>query len=593
MSDFVLNVAASLGGRAWLMRPAQEAKVAQLVEQHGLSPVMARILAARDVSAAEAATFLNPRLRDLLPDPFSMAGMDDAVQCVSAAIQAGAPIAICGDYDADGITASALLKKYLTQLGCDVKAYLPDRMRDGYGLNIAALDEIKQAGRNPVITVDCGAKDIKALTHAEQQKLDVVVLDHHPTDAPPPARAFVNPNGPSDQSGLGALTAVGVGFMFLVALNSRLREQGRQTFDLMNLLDLVALGTICDVAPLIGLNRAFVVRGLEMLARRGNIGLAALAEVAGLRGKPDVEAFSFLLGPRINAAGRVGHPDAALDLLTCDDPEKARELARQLNQLNRQRQAMEAKTLNEAVARLLAQDAQDAQELPEGIVVAAQGWHPGVIGIVAARLRERYDRPVAVIALDGDQGTGSARGAGSVNLGDIMAQAQEAGLLIRGGGHPQAAGFSIHPDQVAAFADFFASACAAHQSNEIATLEIDAVLDISSAKRSLYEDFQAAFPFGKGNPPPRILFTDARLMHLRASAAGHLRGLFQPATGGRSVEAVAFRQADTAFGAALQNHIGEVFHLAGHLRPAWRSAGSVEILLEDAVRSMALGVEAA
>ena len=592
MSAAVLNVSSSITGHAWQMREAKEELALTLAAEQEISPILARVLAARDVSAEQAQSFLNPRLRDLLPDPSSMDEMDEAVQCISEAIASGQPLAICGDYDADGITASALLQKYLRQLGCDVQVHLPDRMRDGYGLNIAALDRIKKDGRNIVITVDCGAKDLKALTHARTLGLDVVVLDHHPTDEKPPARAFVNPNGPSDSSGLGMLTAVGVGFMFLVALNRALRQKGQTVPDLIQFLDLVALGTICDVAPLIGLNRAFVVRGLDVLAQRSNIGLAALAQTSGLRGKPNVETFSFLLGPRINAAGRIGQPDAALNLLTCEDEEQADHLARQLNQLNRQRQTIEAKTLNEALARLMAQEKE--ADLPAGLVVAAQGWHVGVVGIVAARLRERYDRPVAVIALNGEQGTGSARGAGSADLGDIMARAQSAGLLTRGGGHQQAAGFSIAQEQVEGFALFFAAACAAHKSNEAEALQVDAVLDISAATRALYEDFETALPFGKGNPHPCVVFTDARLMHVRASAAGHLRCSFQPAAGGRAVEAVAFRQANTEFGAMLANNIGEVFHIAGQLRPAWSDlARRVEILLEDAVRSSALGVDAA
>ncbi len=593
MTACVLNVVSSLAGRAWQMRAAKESQIEQLAAAHDISPTVARILAARGVSTEDAASFLNPRLRDLLPDPSSLADMDEAVQCLAEAIGARRKLAICGDYDADGITAAALIKKYLQTLGCDVQVYLPDRMRDGYGLNVAALEQIKEAGRNPVITVDCGAKDFEALAHARDLGLDVVVLDHHPTDRRPPARAFVNPNGPSDYSGLNMLTAVGVGFMFLVALNRVLRDS-KPTPDLMQWLDIVALGTICDVAPLIGLNRALVVRGLDVLARGGNMGLAALARISGLRGKPNVETFSFLLGPRINAAGRIGQADAALNLLTCEDQQQADDLAQQLNLLNRQRQALEAKIVNEALARLLAQEKKAC--LPEGLVIAAQGWHPGVIGIVAARLRERYERPVAVIALNAEQGTGSARSdsTNGVDLGEIMTQAQERGLLLRGGGHRQAAGFSIAHDQVEAFSRFFAEACAARKSNQAAALEVDVVLDISAATRALYEDFEVAFPFGQGNPHPCVVFTDARLMHIRASAAGHLRCQFQPVGGGRAVEAVAFRQANTAFGAALQNHIGEVFHLAGRLRPAWSNlAGGTEILLEDAVRSSAFGVEAA
>ena len=585
-------ITSSISGQNWTISQVDEDKAARLAARHNLSPHVARLLIARDIAEDQLASFLKPRLRDLLPDPSTMAQMDQAVETIARAINTGEAIAIFGDYDVDGISATALLKLYFDALGHPSQTYLPDRRLDGYGLNQEALDQIKATGCHFVITIDCCSKDVEMLSYAEAQKLNVVVLDHHPTAAPPPAAAFVNPNSSEDESALGDLTAVGVGFMFLVALNRLLRER-RAVPDLMKFLDLVALGTICDVAPLTGLNRAFVIHGLELLARKNNIGLAELGEIAALRGRPNVESFSFALGPRLNAAGRIGKADLALALLTSHDADKAKALAQELNVLNRQRQAIERATLDQAVARITAQqdhdsskDIKDIKDISAAIVIAAENWHVGVIGIVAARLRERYDCPAAVIALDGDQGVGSARGDGSVDLGLLMDEASH--LLIKGGGHRQAAGFSIAASKIDAFRDFFTQACAAHRRNQPAASIVDMAIDLSAASRALYDELQQAAPFGKGHPHPRILFTDARLIDARASVSGHLRCRFQPAGGGSSISAIGFRKARTALGAALQSSVGELFHITGTLRPAWRDmGGSIEIMLDDAAPARA------
>ena len=576
----------SLSGRLWQIEQVNEDKARRIVERFGFSKTLSRLLALRDVEENDLARFLNPKLRDELPDPSTLADMDSAVRLVLQAMAENKEIAIYGDYDVDGITSVALLKSYFDKMNVPNRTYLPDRMLDGYGLSPDRLKEIESDGISFVVTLDCGAKDIEALTYAKEKNMQVVILDHHPTDEVPPAAAFVNPNSPEDKSGLGYLTAGGVAFMFLVSLNRALksREETAELPNLMNFLELVALSTVCDVAPLTGLNRAFVARGLDALAHTNNLGLKALAKTAGMRGKPNVESFSFSLGPRINAAGRIGKADLALELLTSTDASEAEALAAQLNSLNRQRQTMEKKMLSEALARLQAQS-----ENKEVVLVASEGWHVGIIGIIAARLKDKYQKTAVVIALNGEAGTGSIRSDGRLDLGGLIYEAVAEGLLVRGGGHKQAAGFTIAKDKVAPFTDFFVEASERQKRNTLPSSSIDAVLDFSAATRALYEELQKAAPYGKGNPTPCLLFTDGRLEHARVSGNGHLRCRFRPSSGGQAVEVVGFHQATTPLGMKLLSGAGELFHIAGSLRPAWSNMVSgVEIALADALLPNAL-----
>ena len=451
-----LESALSLSEKIWHKRDIDEEKIAHIAKLYDISPLLARIIVIREIDENAIPSFLTPKLRDLLPDPLTLKDMDEAVLTIAQAIKDKASIAICGDYDADGISASALLKKYFDALGVETQIHLPDRLKDGYGLNHEAIDSIQKSDCHYMISVDCGAKDIEVLDKAHQQGLNIVILDHHPTSQKPPSRAFVNPNGADCQSGLGYLTAVGVAFIFLVGLSRHLRDNYGGQFDselpdLMSWLDLVALGTICDVAPLIGVNRAFVVRGLEALARGDNIGLKALAEKINLSFPMNVESFSFAIGPHINAAGRIGHADLAFDLLVGKDEEKAKQMAAELHLLNRQRRAIESQILNEALARMRASE--ENASLKAGLVLSSKNWHAGVIGIVAARVKDLYQRPAAVISEAGEQSVGSARGDG-VDLGAIMEEALARDLLIKGGGHKQAAGFTISADKIPAFSDF-------------------------------------------------------------------------------------------------------------------------------------------
>ncbi len=586
----VLNVRHSLSGRAWTARPLDEARASQLARALNLPDILARLLAMRGIEPGEADGFLNPRLRDLLPDPLRLAGMEAAIRRAERALAAGEGIALFADYDADGACSGAMIKRYFTALGVPVRIYVPDRMREGYGLNQAALEIIAGEGASLLLVLDCGTGDAAVLAHAAELGLDAIVLDHHPGSAAPPCAALVNPNCPPDQSGLGDLAASGVSFLFLVALNRLLRESGyfssaRPEPDLRRWLDLAALGTICDVAPLTGLNRALVARGLETAGHGTNQGLAALADQAGISGLPTVESMSFFLGPRINAAGRMGAGALGLELLACADESEARRIAAELQSLNRRRQQIEAELTREAVAQIDARRRDSNTELPPILLAAGEGWHPGVIGIVAARLRAHTGRVCGVIALDGEGvGTGSARGREGFDLGRAIREAQEAGLVRRGGGHPMAAGFTLERRNIPALEAFLcrqweARAGGPHFLGD--PLVIDAALALSGATRALYDLVCKAGPFGKGNPAPCFAFADARLAYASATAGGHLRCVFTDEQG-RRLNAVAFRQAQGALGRGLAAGRGGRFHLAGSLRTAaWRS-NSVELALEDA-----------
>ncbi|PKQ02142.1 MAG: single-stranded-DNA-specific exonuclease RecJ, partial [Alphaproteobacteria bacterium HGW-Alphaproteobacteria-12] len=436
-----LGVDRSATGRAWASRLADERRALAIAQREGLPEIVARVLAGRGVAPEDCAAYLAPSLRSLMPDPRELTDMEKAATRVAAAIMSGEKVAVFGDYDVDGATSSALLYRFFKAAGSELRIYIPDRIREGYGPNAPALKRLKDEGVNLVITVDCGTMAHKALGLAADYGLPSIVVDHHQAEpALPPAFALVNPNRMDDTSGLGQLAAVGVSFLFIVALNRALREAGwyagREEPDLMQWLDLVALGTVCDVVPLTGLNRAFVAQGLRVMQRRLNAGLAALADTARMNGTPAPYHCGFLLGPRVNAGGRVGRADLGARLLTTEDAIEARAIAEELNVMNSERQAIEAQVLEEAILQVDERlSSARANALPPLIVAAGKGWHPGVIGIVASRLKDRYERPSLVIAFDRNgEGKGSGRSLTGVDLGRAVTAALEAGLLVNGGG---------------------------------------------------------------------------------------------------------------------------------------------------------------
>ncbi|GAA4255930.1 single-stranded-DNA-specific exonuclease RecJ [Azospirillum formosense] len=599
MTDTVppfLNVAHSLSGKRWQARPYDERLAWGLAQGRGLPEIVGRVLAARGVTEEACDGFLNPTLKALLPDPSRFKDMDVAAERIARAIMDGEPVAVFGDYDVDGATSSALLRRFFRSVGADLRIYVPDRMKEGYGPNGPALLRLKAEGVRLVVTVDCGISAFAALDAAAEAGLEVVVLDHHAAEPRlPPAVALVNPNRLDEDGAYRTLCAAGVTFLAVVAVNRALRGAGfyagRNEPNLMEWLDLVALGTVCDVVPLTGLNRALVAQGLKVMARRANPGLSALSDVAGVKEKPDAYHAGFVLGPRVNAGGRVGASDLGARLLSTDDPMEAMELAQKLEAHNAERRAVEQGVLADAMARL----EEHAEELAELVFVAGEGWHPGVIGIVASRLKERYSRPACVIALEeGADGTvigkASGRSVRGVDLGAAVIAARQEGLLMAGGGHRMAAGFTVAGDKLAALQAFLTGRVAEQVAAAplVPTLELDGALSVGAANTSLVDRLNQLGPFGTGNAEPRFAVTDARVVRADVVGANHVRCILQGGDGAR-LKAIAFRALDSEMGKALLMGRGSPFHLAGVLRiDRWNGAEGVQLLIDDAAPSQSM-----
>jgi single-stranded-DNA-specific exonuclease len=576
------GVARSFTGRRWLLKAADPVLERELLRE--ISPVLARLLALRGISLAQAADYLTPRLKHLLPDPLLLKDMDKAVARVAQAIAEGQRIAVFGDYDVDGSTSAALLSDFLGALGPPPRIYIPDRMTEGYGPSPAAMRVLAAEGAALVITVDCGAAAIAALTEAQSLGLDVVVLDHHRVEASPPAVAHVNPNQPGDTSGLGHLCAAGVSFLFLVALNRHLRDsgfyeaRGMAEPDLRLFLDLVGLATICDVVPLQGVNRAFVRFGLGQIGTLSRPGLAALAGVAGAKGPFTPYHLGFVFGPRINAGGRVGRSSLGVDLLTARDPDKAGEFALAMDLHNKERQAIEKLILEEATAMAT------IQANAPFILVAGEGWHPGVVGIVAGRLKERFAKPAFVAGFEGGMGRGSARSIAGIDIGGIIRDAALAKVIEYGGGHAMAAGFSLTAAQLEGFhhfveARFGGVGPALAAAND---LHLDAVSSVAGANIALAQEIAQAGPFGAGNPEPLLGLADVRVAYADVVGKAHVK-LRLGGGDGSLLDAIAFRAVGTPLGDGLLASRGAHIHVAGRLRQDdWNGRIRVQLEIEDA-----------
>jgi single-stranded-DNA-specific exonuclease len=590
----LLGVERSLASRRWRVQPADDRLALALAQRIGLPEMVGRILVARQVPLDRAAEFLRPTLRHALPDPGHLKDMDKAVARLTAAVENGEPIAVFGDYDVDGATATALLVRFFGAAGAPTSFYIPDRIREGYGPNAAAMLELKRRGAAVVVTVDCGATAHEPLAAAAAAGLDVVVVDHHAGESRlPPALAVVNPNRLDETSPHRQLAAVGVAFLLAVAVNRALRQAGwyagagRAEPDLMQWLDLVALGTVCDVVPLTGVNRALVAQGLRVMARRGNPGLAALADVAGLGEAPEAYHAGFVLGPRVNAGGRVGEATLGARLLASDDPAEARRLAERLDAFNRERQAIEADVLAQAM-----QQVEVAGGAAEPIVFAAgRGWHVGVVGIVASRLAERYHRPAFVVGVADGIARGSARSVAGVDVGAAVLAARQSGILVNGGGHPMAAGFTADEARLGALRSFLAARVAARLAARPLRpeLRLDGVLQPAAATPALADQLARLGPFGVGNPRPRFALPSVRLVRADVVGGGHLRCLVTGEGGGR-LKAIAFRAMDGPLASILRDRSGAAVHLAGHLRPDnWQGRAAVQFVIEDAAPAYGTG----
>lgn len=580
----------SLTGKRWLLKTADERQALALSQRLGLAEVLGRVLAGRGVDLDAAPGFLEPKLKSDLPDPLHLKDMDKAAVRVAAAVQAGEQIAIFGDYDVDGATSSALLRRFLEAAGARVVVYIPDRLEEGYGPNAPALLRLKAQGATLVVTVDCGQTAFEPLQAAHDAGLDVIVVDHHEGEAKlPSAYAVVNPNRLDDTSPHGQVAAVGVAFLLAVAVNGVLRDAGwyadRGAPDLMGLLDIVALGTVCDVVPLTGVNRALVSQGLKVMAQRRNQGLKALADVAGIKEPPAAYHLGFVLGPRINAGGRVGQSDLGTRLLTTQNPGEALGIAERLNALNAERQEIEAAVLDEATAQVEGKLVGDA---PGPIIIAAgEGWHPGVIGIVASRLKERYNRPSCVISWMGGEGTASGRSVSGADLGSAVIAARQSGLLLKGGGHAMAAGFTVARDKLAALEAFLTERMVRDlgENPPPPGLYIDGVLGVEGATWQLVKTLERLAPFGVGNPEPRFCIKAARVVKADPVGAdqSHLRLILSGEGGRGKLTAIAFRAFDGALGPAVRDHGGQPFDFVGRLKMnVWNGYESVQLQVDDA-----------
>lgn len=574
-----LGVERSLTGRRWVGLSDEEDRQAEAIAQAARLPLaVARVLARRGVAPEAAPGFLAPALRDLLPDPLCLRDMGVAADRFLHALRRRQRIAVFADYDVDGGASAALLLVWLREMGHGATLYIPDRIDEGYGPNVPAMQALG-AAHDLIVCVDCGTLSHEPIAAAG---CDVVVLDHHlGGETLPPALAVVNPNRQDEDGRLGYLCAAGVVFLMLVEANRRLRGEGVQGPDLMRLLDLVALATVADVAPLVGVNRALVRQGLAVMARRGRPGLVALADVARMTKAPDTHALGFLLGPRVNAGGRIGQADLGARLLATDNPAEAAALAERLDRLNTERREIEAAVRAEALAQAEARGV-------EGPLVwaAGAGWHPGVVGIAAARLKEAFDRPSVVIGFDGAIGKGSARSVAGVDLGAAVARVAAEGLFLKGGGHRMAAGLTVAREALepamARLAELLARQGAGQGSPR--DLAVEGLLAPEGLTPELVAQIESAGPFGASAPAPRFVLADQLVQDVRRIGDQHLR--LRLGSGGASVQAVCFGAFDGPLGPALAAGGAGRFHLAGRVEiDSWGGRQKVQLRLDDAARA--------
>lgn len=582
---FFLGVERSALGKSWRDRLDKEGQARALANAQlgGHNDILSRVLSGRGISLDESADYLDPSLRRLMPDPCSLMDMTAVAETIARAIERCDKIAIFGDYDVDGAASCALLSNYLGECGFSPMIYIPDRISEGYGPNVNAIRSLAAAGAKLLITVDCGTASHEPLAEARRLGVDSIVLDHHQAPEALPDALVVNPNRQDDSSKLGHLCATGVVFMTLVALSRVLRDRGffhsRPEPDLLSALDLVSLATIADVAPLIGLNRAFVTKGLAVMRRRTRPGLSALFDVANVISPPSSYHLGFVIGPRINAGGRIGDATLGSRLLSVVDPGEARRIAEELDRLNRDRQSIENAALEEAeeqaLSRVMLDDASAA------VIVASDDWHPGVVGLVASRLKDRFQRPAFAIAWSGKCGTGSGRSVPGIDLGRVVRTAVAAGILVKGGGHAMAAGISVTRERIDDFRKFLEEALTPNESRSGQVLLIDAALTASGATPDLFAELERAGPFGPGNAEPVFVLPAHRLIDVSEVGNGHIRIRMQGGDGAR-MDGIAFRAGGRPLELALRLARGTPVHLAGTLAlEHWGGSARVRFHLVD------------
>ena len=586
-SDTLLGIEKSAAGRCWMIRTANDRLAVTLAQRLGLPDPIARLLAARGIGVDEASNFLAPTLRASMPGPDDFADMTIAAERIARAITTGESIIVFGDYDVDGATSVAVMQRGIRAAGGEIGVYIPDRLTEGYGPNSQAMQHLASEGARVIVTVDCGTTAFEALETAARAGLDVIVVDHHEAEAKlPRAVAVVNPKrldrGTPEQS---HLAAVGLTFILVATVCRVLQKQGwftdRTMPDLLALLDIVALGTVCDMVPLTGVNRAFVTQGLKVMAQRGNPGLSALADTAGIDERPVAYHLGFVFGPRINAGGRVGESRVGARLLACDDREEATMLANRLDSLNRERQLIEQDILSQAQG--LAEQ-QVASRNPAVLVIADTGWHPGIIGIVASRLKDTFNRPTCVIALENGEGTGSGRSVAGVDLGQAVIAARQSGLLTRGGGHMMAAGFSLRIAKLESFRHFLETRVAQQMAATgfHPTQTIDGCIKTAAATVDLIGQIAGVGPFGTANPEPRFAFANVRLSFADIVGEHHIRCRIEDDSGGW-LDGIAFRAVGSVLGDLLLDQRRLPLHVTGKLRlNTWQGRTKPQLVIDDA-----------
>ena len=578
MNDIFLDVESSISGRRWTGPNISVDRQAEMILQEtNFSSAMANVLARLGVEANQVKNYIKPSLRDLMPNPLKILDMEKAASRVNIAVNNHERIAIFADYDVDGATSGALLHDWLTQLGNIPTLYVPDRIEEGYGPNIVAMETLANV-HDLIICVDCGT-----LSHETINKItntDIIILDHHlGGETLPNAYAVVNPNRQDEKGDLYYLCAAGVVFLTLVAANSIRRNNNKSTPDLLNMLDLVALGTVADVAPLVGFNRALVRQGLKVMAKRERIGITALSDIAKMNNAPSPYHLGYLLGPRINAGGRVGKADLGIRLLTCKNYDEANSIADKLNQLNDERRSIEATVQIQALEQVEKMDSNSALAWAAG-----EGWHPGVVGIVASRIKEITNKPTVVIGLDEHEGKGSGRSISGIDLGSSIATLQRENLIIRGGGHKMAAGLSLEREKLEIAMSRLNELLANQGSKSFQTreLQLDGALSLPAITIELLEQLETAGPFGAGAPGPRFALPFMRITFAKRAGESHLR-LRLVDDSGASIDAIAFGAFKSDLGKTLENHKGQIFHVAGRLEiDTWNGRMRPKLNLEDA-----------
>ena len=581
INDSLLDVNNSYSGNKWSLRSKNEELISSIQKDSKIDYITARIIAGRKIDLADVQDFLNPSLRKLLPDPSSMQDMDKAAKIIFNAIKGNKKITIFADYDVDGATSAAQLVKWARNFEVELEIYVPDRIREGYGPSIEAFNHLKKNGSDLVITVDCGAAAYSALVAAQALDLSIVVIDHHLMDADmPPAEALVNPNRIDDSSKLNYLAAAGVTFMLLVALNREARAQNFKNIpDLFDYLDLAALGTICDVVPLKGLNRAIVKQGLKVFSRESNIGLKSLMFETNTKSPITPYHCGFVLGPRINAGGRIGKANIGAELLSTENRQLAIKYAQELDRVNSERRILQDKILDEALLKTLSMHKTNSV-----LVVSMEGWHPGVIGIVAGRLKERFNKPVIVIGIDENGiGKGSGRSIQGIDLGNEIKKLYEKGLLISGGGHEMACGLTIENKYIKTFHEILERNLS-DRINFIRSkfsIKIDALLNISAVNMDLINSINQIGPYGSGNPTPTFAFAELRVAYADRVKGGHIRCNFEDKNGQR-IKGICFRAEEFGFDEILLNERNRYLHIVGTLKKnTWNGHATIDLQVID------------